>query len=188
MKKRLFIAINFDNATKLALAKIIARLPSLSVINKTKIDKLHLTLKFLGNMEENLIPKIQTILNDVVMKYSPLQLLFTQIGIFPNWEQPNVIWIGINGTHLRELQRDIVQQLFKVVPTVDIKLFKPHLTLARIKYPLTLDQLACLRSLQNEISLSAIPIATAISVDLMESTLISGGAIYATISCHLFTK
>ncbi len=182
MKQRLFVAINLDNAAKLALAKIAAQLPDSPAFKKTRVDNQHLTLQFLGDTEEELIPQIQGILNNTAAKYPTLKLSFTELGAFPNWQQPNIIWIGIDGSHLKELQAELAHQLIKVVPTMDTKPFQPHLTLARIKFPPNPTESAKIQSLKNDITL---PPATKVSsIDLMASTLTPQGPIHTLLSQH----
>lgn len=185
MKKRLFVAINLDNAAKLALAKIVAQLPDSPAFKKTRIDNQHLTLQFLGDTEEELIPQIQGILNNTATRYPALKLSFTQLGAFPNWQQPNIIWIGLDGSHLKDLQVELARQLIKIVPTMDTKPFKPHLTLARIKSPLNQSTLNVLQTLKNN---PLLPAPTQIlHIDLMSSTLTPQGANHVYISSHRFS-
>jgi len=182
MKKRLFVAINLDNAAKLALAKIIAQLPDSPAFNKIRVDNQHLTLQFLGDTEEELIPQIQEILNNTATKYPALELNFTSLGAFPNWQQPNIIWIGIGGPHLKDLQVELAHQLIKIAPTMDTKPFQPHLTLARVKFLPSPTESAKIQFLKNNIVLP--PITKVSSIDLMASTLTPQGPIHTTLSQH----
>lgn len=178
MNQRLFVAINLDNPTKLALAKIIGQLPNSPAINKTRVDNLHLTLQFLGDTQENLIPEIQAILDTVAATYQPLQLSFDQIGAFPNWPMPHTIWIGVDADNLFKLQTELAQRLIELVPTLELKPFTPHLTLARLKSPLAnIDQI---KSLANPY----IPTVFITHIDLMASDLTPQGPIYTVISQH----
>jgi len=182
MTQRLFVALNLDPPTKLALGRLLTQLPNQSGVAKTKIDNLHLTLQFLGEIDEELIPQIQTILNTAVIHYQPLVLSFTQLGAFPNWVQPHSIWIGISCPSLMKLQDELAQQLIKLVPTMDTKPFQPHLTLARIKSPLSSAELS---------SIQTIPIASLTNqinhIDLMASELTPRGSIYTCLSQHQLT-
>lgn len=182
MTKRLFVAINLDNAAKLALAEIVAQLPDSPSFNKTKVDNQHLTLQFLGDTEEELLPQIQEILNNTAACYPALKPSFTPLGAFPNWQQPNIIWIGIDGLHLKDLQTELAQKLIKIVPTMDTKPFQPHLTLARIKSLLNPTESAKIQSLKNNITLP--PATNVSSIDLMSSTLTPQGPIYTVLSQH----
>ncbi len=180
MDQRLFVAINLDNATKLALAKIVAQLPNVPALNKTKIDNLHLTLQFLGDVAEELIPEIQNIINRIATSHSVFELNFTQLGAFPNWDQSKTIWIGIDSLPLLPLQTELARQLIKLVPIMDTKPFQPHLTLVRIKFPLMQSDIVKIQTIK-QMNIPAIKIT---SIDLMASTLTPQGPIYTVLSKH----
>lgn len=182
MTQRLFIALNLDAATKLALVKIISQFPDTHSLNKTKSDNLHLTLQFLGDTEVGLIPKIQSILKSIADQYPSFELSCTRWGTFPNFQQPHTIWIGVAGPRLLELQTVLTKQLSKIVPTLDTKPFQPHLTLARIKPPLSPDDLTQIQSLATKIILPPPTLVT--SIDLMASTLTPRGPIHNLVSHH----
>jgi len=175
------VAINLDNATKLALGKLLTQIPDQGGIVKTKIDNLHLTLQFLGEVDEELIPQIQIILNTVAVQHQPFILSFAQLGAFPNWDQPHSIWIGVSCPNLKELQNELAQQLIKLVPTMDTKPFVPHLTLARIKsIPKDIDKIESMTNF-------SIPTVSVTHIDLMASTLTSQGPIHTILSRHRLT-
>ncbi|MFA5967559.1 MAG: RNA 2',3'-cyclic phosphodiesterase [Patescibacteria group bacterium] len=181
MNQRLFIAIHLDAATKLAIAKIAAKLPDSSALNKTRVDNLHLTLQFLGDTEEDLIPEIQIILNNVANRHPSAELKFTQLSAFPSWQQPHHLRLGVVNDSLKNIQADLLNSLIKIVPTLDARPFQPHITLARVK-SLDVVTLNKLQSLNGVITLPAIMSAT--SIDLMASTLTPHGPIYTLISQH----
>ena len=132
MKKRLFVAINFDPATRLAIARQTAGFPDRPGLNKIRVDNLHLTLLFLGDTDEELIPEISRQLDDISKNFRSLILKFGRLGGFPDLKYPQVVWVGIEGPNLIELRQTIAQLLLPLVPTADTKPFHPHLTLARV--------------------------------------------------------
>jgi 2'-5' RNA ligase len=170
MKKRLFVALNFDPATRLAVARLVVQLPNHSGLNKTKVDNLHLTLLFLGDTDEELIPQLSQALEEIAATNSALTLQFNHLGGFPDLFRPQTIWIGLTGDSLNQLQQAIAYQLLSIVPTADTKPFRPHLTIARVKGDLPGDiKSARLGELaRSPLDLPPIRIA---QIDLMESTL-----------------
>ncbi|MFH0912096.1 MAG: RNA 2',3'-cyclic phosphodiesterase [Patescibacteria group bacterium] len=184
MKQRLFVAINLSTATKLALLKISSQLPTSPALRTAKADNLHLTLQFLGDIEIDSIPAIRDVLTLVANQHHPFELACTRLGAFPNFNQPQTIWIGVMGPRLMELQTDLTKSLRKLVPTLDTKPFKPHLTLARVKAPLSTKDLATLQSLTTKIILP--PPTSVTSIDLMASTLTPRGPIHNLVSHHPF--
>lgn len=180
MRKRLFVAINFDSSIKLGLSQIIQGLPRHPNLKKTATGNLHLTLIFLGDTDEELIPDVQSVLKSIAQKHSPLRISFAETGAFPNLDHPRVFWIGLKSPGLRELQQDIAQGIQMLLPSQDTQPFKLHVTLARIKEPLPREVTQKLRDLK-----LTPPSPTIISsIDLMASELTPAGPIYQIISAH----
>ncbi|MFA5270419.1 MAG: RNA 2',3'-cyclic phosphodiesterase [Patescibacteria group bacterium] len=176
MKKRLFVAINFDPATRLAIARLMSCLPNQPGLIKTKVDNLHLTLLFLGDTDEELIPQLARELEDITKNYGSLSLKFGSLGGFPDLKRPQTIWIGIDGDGLGQLQRSIAERLLSIVRPVDTKPFLPHLTIARANGSRPPSQIG-------QIAIDLPPVAIS-QVDLMESILAPGGSVYKRISAH----
>ena len=151
-------------------------------IKKTKIDNLHLTLQFIGNVDEDIIPEIQNTLNKIAPLYKPFHITLGQVRSFPNLQNPRIIWIGVNSPKLPKIQLHIRQELEKIITNLDAKSFSSHITLARIKSPLSNIQNTQLQScykLNNEQITNKIE-----SIDLMASQLTSQGPIYILLSQH----
>ncbi|OGB74370.1 2'-5' RNA ligase [candidate division Kazan bacterium RBG_13_50_9] len=180
MKKRLFIAINFDASTKLAIAQIAQTLPTHNHLKKTAVDNLHLTLLFLGDTDEELIPEIQAALEVAAKNFFPLELTFTQMGVFPNPHLPQIVWLGLKGDGLILAQQHLSQQLDGMSFLRDSKPFRPHLTIARVKGPLPKETIGALRELRPPLP----PLTIVSSIDLMASQLTPAGPIYTLISSH----
>lgn len=183
MKKRLFVALNFDPATRLAIARLMVKLPHQPELSKTKVDNLHLTLLFLGDTDEELIPQISRSLEEIAKATPTLTLKFSNLGGFPDLFHPQTIWVGLFGDGLDQLQQAIASQLLSIVPTADTKPFCPHLTIARVKD--TLSGKATSARL-GELSRSPLdlPPVRLTQIDLMESALAPGGSIYKIVSTH----
>lgn len=181
MKKRLFIAINLPPEARVGLGRLIARLPNQPGITKTKLDNHHLTLLFLGDTDEEVIPRISEELNKISEKFSPLPLSFTGLGGFPDLNQPQILWVGLDGGELTALQSEIAKATAPLAPNADTKPFRPHLTLARIKNHFRIDK--------NQLGplVSTLPHFTANHIYLMESQLTPRGSIYTEFSSHSFT-
>ena len=183
MSKRLFVAINFDPATRLAIARLMVGLPNHPGLSKTKVDNLHLTLLFLGDTEEDLIPQISQQLDEICQNIRPLSLKFGKLGGFPDLNHPQVVWVGLEGEGLVPLRQTITDKLLPLVPTADAKPFHPHLTIARTNassHPeLAASPLA--QTNQQPVGLSPVLIP---QIDLLESILASGGSIHRRVSAH----
>lgn len=96
---------------------------------------IHLTLKFLGHIEEKLIEPIVSIASEIVGGQKPLELEAGQVGAFPNPRNPRVIWVGISGEteRLCIVQRQIEVAFSALGFAEEKRPFRPHLTLGRIR-------------------------------------------------------
>jgi RNA 2',3'-cyclic 3'-phosphodiesterase len=98
-------------------------------------EKIHLTLKFFGNIEESRIDPIFKSIEEVIRNTLPFSLKVRGVGAFPNLRNPRVIWMGlIDGKEvLASFQRQIDTQLEKIGFQPEDRSFHPHLTLGRMK-------------------------------------------------------
>ena len=99
----------------------------------TKINQIHFTLQFLGEIDENKCEKVKNVLNK--MSFSKFQLSLKGIGGFPNLNNPRIIWIGTDkgGQKLSEMSKEIGMKL-TTLGFKEEKKFKPHLTIFRINF------------------------------------------------------
>ena len=98
-------------------------------------EKIHLTLKFFGNIEESRIDSIFKSIEEPVRSTPPCSLKVRGVGAFPSMKSPRVIWLGlVNGSEsLTSLQKRIETQLEKVGFQPEDRSFHPHLTLGRMR-------------------------------------------------------
>ena len=91
---------------------------------------LHITLKFIGELDKTKYDLIKDKLSKVNFKSFNLQL--SSIGFFPNQKSPKILLVGLNECNkLSKLQKDIDSTLMNVLK--DVQEFKTHITLGRIK-------------------------------------------------------
>lgn len=104
-------------------------------IRWTKPENIHLTLKFLGNIQHDDIEKIDRAMIESLRKFTPISITAKGIGVFPNLKQPRVIWVGISGCMdvLVGLHQTLSENLEKIGFPKDNRPFKGHLTLGRVK-------------------------------------------------------
>jgi len=98
-------------------------------------EKIHLTLKFFGNIEELRIDPILQSIEEFVRKTSPFSLKVRGVGAFPHLKNPRVIWIGLvdEGKILTPFQKEIETHLESIGFQPEDRSFHPHLTLGRMK-------------------------------------------------------
>ena len=103
-------------------------------IKWVEIDKIHITLKFLGDTDENKIPDIERIFRKVTEGYSPFSIRLNTLGVFGSIDNPRVIWAGIEPSdNIVSLMNDIHAEL-KSTEYIgnDRQNVVPHLTIGRI--------------------------------------------------------
>jgi 2'-5' RNA ligase len=129
---RLFIAIEIPEEIKEYIVKIQKNIDATT--NKIRFvapNQIHLTLKFLGEIQPNNLEEIKNNLKKITLK--PFSVVLDTIGVFPSESYIRVIWIGLKPEEpILGLQRNIDEELKKLFKKE--KDFKPHLTLARVKY------------------------------------------------------
>lgn len=126
---RLFIAIELPHDIKDYLRQLQEQLPEAKM---SKAKDFHLTLQFLGDVDEGKAENIKKALEKVL--FSPFSLTLSSIGVFPNEKNVRVVWIGLKECkELTELQRN-AENAMKQLNFKSDKRFHPHLTLARVKY------------------------------------------------------
>jgi 2'-5' RNA ligase len=106
-------------------------------------EKIHLTLKFFGNIEESRIDSIFKSIEEPARRTPPFSLKVRGVGAFPSMKSPRVIWLGlVNGSEsLTSLQIQIETQLEKIGFQPEDRPFHPHLTLGRMKSSRGKDEL-----------------------------------------------
>lgn len=135
MKKRLFIAIELPKSVKLEAGKIEQVLSQFLDVRWVDPDNIHLTLKFLGYVEEETIAEIENRVAEATQGYSSFTLSLSNMGAFPTPKRPRVIWVGLTDEFINceKMQRSIDKALSNMGFEKEKRPFQPHVTLCRIK-------------------------------------------------------
>ena len=96
-------------------------------------EKIHLTLKFFGNIEESKVDEIIQEIEEPVRQTPPFSIRIRGIGAFPHLKSPRVVWIGLVDEKgiLIPFQRQLERALEKAGFAAEKRSFQPHLTLGR---------------------------------------------------------
>lgn len=170
---RLFAAINLPGEIKDYLKSVQKELPE-AKMNLT--SDFHLTLQFLGEVPPDKALEIKSALYHVFMPRIRMKL--GGIGVFKSRGHINVVWIGLLiPEELKRMQKEVSEQLAPLGFFED-KPFKPHLTLARVKFSGGdfEKELEKIKVLPKEFSVD--------SFELMESHLSQRGAMYDVIETY----
>jgi RNA 2',3'-cyclic 3'-phosphodiesterase len=133
---RAFIAVEIPAEIKQKLAEIEEKLRSRKYPAKwVAADSIHLTLKFLGNISLDTVPKVRDVMEEASLYVPSFQIGINGLGVFPNLNHVQIIWAGVSGdlARLIELQKNIDSGLEKLGFTPESRPFTAHLTLARIR-------------------------------------------------------
>jgi 2'-5' RNA ligase len=129
---RCFIAIDMHTPEVLECLEELSRLKaSLRIVAP---ENLHLTLRFLGEVGENLTRSIAAAMQEAFREFEPFEASLKGVGVFPSVRNMRVLWIGVerNRERLIEMQRSLEGELQKLGFQRDRR-FHPHLTVARVK-------------------------------------------------------
>ncbi len=175
---RLFIAIDISDAVRQQLREFVREVSrAVRGANWTKIENIHLTLKFLGHVEDENIEVIQSSLQEIASRHASFDLDLIGAGAFPNARAPRVLWIGAHdqsGT-LYRLQADVESEMNSLGFSPEDRAFTAHLTVGRIKHPALNSKLALALEGVNSRSFGFARIS---ELMLIESRLHPNGAVY----------
>jgi 2'-5' RNA ligase len=175
---RLFLALNLPPAVREALWAATEPLRDLGLpVKWVRGEGIHVTLKFLGDVGEEREAELVGALARAASGGRALPLTVGGFGVFPDFRRPRVVWAGITAEPALEILQNHVEQEFAPLgfPT-EARAFRPHVTLGRAAREARPRDFTGL-----EEALAALEFAeTALvgAVDLMQSTLQSGGAVY----------
>jgi RNA 2',3'-cyclic 3'-phosphodiesterase len=133
---RTFLAIELDDAIRQRLAAVQERLRSQAGgVKWVEPANIHLTLKFLGEIEEDVAALVAEALAPVAAGIEPFEMRAAGIGSFPPHGAPRVVWVGIQETtgRLLELHRRVERELEALDIEREDRPFAAHVTLGRVK-------------------------------------------------------
>jgi 2'-5' RNA ligase len=180
---RIFIGIDLPENIKENLKEIIEKVKKIKEAKLVKIENLHITLKFLGEVEEEKIEVINRTLQHCADKSKSFNVKIKGIGVFPSEKKVRVLWAGIeDGEDLKNLNRKIEDAL-KNLGFEKEKEFVAHITIARFKSIPNLNFIKELITKYQDILFGEILVK---NFQLYESKLTPLGPIYKVIKKYEF--
>lgn len=179
---RLFLAINLPAPQREAMYRAAAPLRAASrAIAWVAEERLHLTLKFLGDQRDEEAGRIARALAGVVSRHRPFGVEMSGAGAFPNFRRPRIVWMGVSDDpKLELLHNDVESVCAELGHELDGRAFRAHVTLGRARRPLDGEETRALhvaaRGVRYRGSLDVR------SVDVMQSELAAGGSRHALLS------
>ena len=142
---RAFIAIEIPQETKLALAKLEDRFKQTNAdVKWVAPENLHLTLKFLGDIDGAQAEKITAIIENVANNHPPYPVKISSVGAFPKLSLLKVVWVGLDtgAEETKKIFKDLEERLEKLGIPKDERPFSTHITLGRTRSPSNRNLLA----------------------------------------------
>jgi RNA 2',3'-cyclic 3'-phosphodiesterase len=170
--ERLFIAVALPEPVR---EQLVALYEPVRGIAWTRPEQLHLTLRFLGDVEVSLRESLETALARIQVE--PFVLPISEVGSFPPHGPVRVLWIGVGHGHPRlfQLRQQVDDAVLTTGLSPDLRFFHPHVTLGRVK-----DEAppgAAAQFLRKNREFAAAPIRVD-AVHLYGSQLHPGGAVH----------
>lgn len=130
---RLFFAIDPGSECRRSIATFVDELRGLTTrIRWVNEDKLHVTLAFLGEVDEPQLPQLTESALRSVSRYAPFRVRVDGGGVFPDWRRPRVVWLALrDGEDLQRLGNDVVSMCAGLGFPSDHP-FRAHLTIGRV--------------------------------------------------------
>jgi 2'-5' RNA ligase len=182
---RLFIAMPLPHEVEIELDRLLGTLRMKGPdVKWVAANNIHLTIKFLGDTEDKLVPKINAAIDEVAARLHPFESTIDSVGGFPNLNNPRVIWFG-GAQPIEEAARmakEIDRRMHELRFEKERRPFKSHLTLGRVREGRQVDELAAFLS---TFKLEPIPLRLDRLV-LFKSTLTPKGSIYELLHEAVF--
>jgi 2'-5' RNA ligase len=180
---RTFIAVDLGKSIRDRLVSLQERLAqSGAPVKWVEVENLHVTLLFLGEVEDRDVPAVCRAAADVCREHTPFPLTVEAAGSFPNARRPRVLWAGIGeGTQELCALHDALE-----TPLLELGCYRreerrytPHITLGRVKSDRPTEKLAA--ALAKQAGWRGGEIAVQ-EIQVMSSELKPQGPVYAVLS------
>ncbi len=174
---RLFIAIEIGDRVKKEIETLLGKLDNKDAgIKWVKPENIHITLRFLGEVKEELLDGIKEVIQRVAERHTAFEIKAKGTGVFPDYSRPRVLWVGVDeDERLKAIFNTLNVELEGIGFPPEERPFRPHLTIGRVKSPKAIKSvLKELRGYRDR-EFGKIPVK---EIVLMKSTLKPTGAEY----------
>lgn len=183
-KVRVFVAVELPGEVKAEFAGLVSAIDALGVrgVRTVRPNGVHLTLKFLGDVNVELVPEIRSAMDAAASQATPFGLSLGDAGVFPNPGAARVLWVGVKGDieRLNRLQERVERSLTDLGFRPERRRFNPHITAGRIRDGVSRADRRIVTGALFSHEYARPPIRVE-SVSLVRSVLRPDGAIYEPI-------
>jgi len=170
---RTFIAVEVDEKLREKMAELQKQL-ALEGVKLVERDNLHLTLHFLGEINEEMKDKVIQAMDK--LNYKPIEMVCKGVGAFPSRNSIRVVWVGAEVPELKNIHEQLSEELSKL--GFEPEEFSPHITLARVKFPKEKEKLKRFIQEHEQLELGK---CTITGVFLKKSMLTPKGPVYGNV-------
>ena len=178
---RSFIAIELPKEIKDTLAQIQETLKKQGAdVKWVEPKNIHLTIKFLGEIDEQKLAKVISIMEEAVKDKNTFSLRIWSLGAFPKLDYPKVIWVGLKqgDRETKIIAEGLEEKITKLGIPKEKRSFSSHITLGRVKSNLNrLNLVTVLKNLEGSLEKENLEFV-ATKITLFKSTLTPQGPIY----------
>ncbi|WP_265109565.1 RNA 2',3'-cyclic phosphodiesterase [Halosolutus halophilus] len=181
MSKRLFVSVDLPDDLAEPVADLQDEFSDASGLKFTDPEQVHVTLKFLGDVDDDRLPTLGDELAAAVddPNVDPFTVRYGGLGVFPDLDYINVVWFGVEtgGEELTRLHEAIEDRTTAMGFDAESHEFTPHVTLARMEHAGGKEHVQdIVRDRDPTIGECRVE-----EVRLTESTLTSDGPVYSTV-------
>lgn len=182
---RTFIAVDFPPNTLEKIADITGFFKTLTpekTLKWVETENLHLTIKFLGEIDEQTAAQVKRTLSVALKDQHSFEIEISGLGMYPNKNKPRVIWLGITGAGpLADIYKVTNHELAKLEIQPEQRPFSPHLTIARIRRNTDHKAAQQIGEILSKYQVDPLGTITITQVHLYQSDLTPSGPIYTRL-------
>lgn len=136
VRSSLFAAILLPAAVRADLTRATAPLRALEGVRPVRAEQLHLTLRFIGEVDRGLETPLAREIATVTAELPGFPIRLRDAGVFPSHRRARVLWVGVEeAPALAQLQRAVEEAVVRGGVAPDPRPFRPHVTVGRIRRP-----------------------------------------------------
>ena len=177
---RTFIALDISEEARAEAGRIEKVLKDSGAdVKWVKPDSIHLTLKFLGNIPEDRVGPLGAVLDEIASVNEPFDAVLHDLGVFPRWDYPRVVWIGLNegADRVKKIARSVEDAMFREGFSRENRPFSPHITIGRVRTVKNKDKL---KKIAADVVVSPVP-SRMDRITLYRSELSPKGSVYTPL-------
>jgi len=188
--KRIFVAVDISEDARRKVSAYIETLRKefRSVrVGWEKPEKLHLTLKFLGDCEEKQIDELEKIAAKIAGEFTRFELQIAETGVFPNARNPRVLWIDVKDKagNLLRINERLETECARLGFEGERRKFVPHLTIGRVRDGAGGAGALARTHLEKGFEPARFDVS---EIVIYQSKLLSTGSVYSVVARYILNK